>query len=221
MWELLILLICSVLLFRRHFHWYICICIYIYCPCIHVWHRYVEWNWNNEIYSLHDGFQWYVDSFCVMYYFCETELLLLMYIFENLIGDNCFILLVLFIFWFIVLSVMFWLILLRWVSVADVLLWKNWIGSLVLLVSSTVFWILFKIAGYNLLQFISNVLLLLVTILFFWAKSASILNRCVCKFHRLNVSRVTYMLLLVCIIRWAYYDVRVGYHFSVFFCNLM
>lgn len=38
-------------------------------------------------------------------------------------------------------------------------------------------WILFEIAGYSLLSFAANVLLLLVTILFLWAKSASVLNR--------------------------------------------
>lgn len=62
-------------------------------------------------------------------------------------------------------------------AVADVLLWKKWCGSVSLLVGSTALWFLFEIAGYNLLSFISNVLLLLVTILFFWSKSASLLNR--------------------------------------------
>lgn len=62
-------------------------------------------------------------------------------------------------------------------TVADILLWKKWTGGVILLVVATVFWLLFERAGYNLLQFISNVLLLLVAILFFWAKSASILNR--------------------------------------------
>ncbi|CAK9165690.1 unnamed protein product [Ilex paraguariensis] len=62
-------------------------------------------------------------------------------------------------------------------SVADVLLWKKWYGSSVVLVSATALWFLFERAGYNLLSFIANVLLLLVVILFFWAKSASLLNR--------------------------------------------
>lgn len=60
---------------------------------------------------------------------------------------------------------------------ADVLLWKKWSGGVVLLSSATILWILFERAGYNLLSFVSNVLLLLVVILFFWAKSASLLNR--------------------------------------------
>ncbi|KAF8081218.1 hypothetical protein N665_0899s0007 [Sinapis alba] len=62
-------------------------------------------------------------------------------------------------------------------SVADMLLWRNWSGAVIVLVSSTVFWFLFERAGYNLLSFVSNVLLLLVAILFLWAKSASLLNR--------------------------------------------
>lgn len=78
-------------------------------------------------------------------------------------------------------------------AVADVLLWKNWIGALVLLVSSTVFWLLFEIAGYNPLQFVSNVLLLLVVILFFWAKSASILNRPLPPLPDLDVSEENFL----------------------------
>ncbi|KAL3506547.1 hypothetical protein ACH5RR_031929 [Cinchona calisaya] len=61
--------------------------------------------------------------------------------------------------------------------VADVLLWKKWCASLAVLVGSTSFWFLFERGGYNLLTFIANVLLLLTVILFFWAKSASLLNR--------------------------------------------
>ncbi|XP_010538619.1 PREDICTED: reticulon-like protein B11 isoform X3 [Tarenaya hassleriana] len=62
-------------------------------------------------------------------------------------------------------------------SVADVLLWRNRNGAIILLFSSSASWFLFERAGYNLLSFLSNVLLLLVVILFLWAKSASILNR--------------------------------------------
>ncbi|XP_058191397.1 reticulon-like protein B11 [Rhododendron vialii] len=61
--------------------------------------------------------------------------------------------------------------------VADVLLWRRWRGGAVVLVASTALWFLFDWAGYNLLSFASHVLLLLVCILFFWAKSASLLNR--------------------------------------------
>ncbi|KAH9695364.1 hypothetical protein WN943_024349 [Citrus x changshan-huyou] len=62
-------------------------------------------------------------------------------------------------------------------SVADVLLWRKRCGGVVLLGSSTILWFLFERAGYNCLSFVSNVLLLLVAILFFWGKSASLLNR--------------------------------------------
>lgn len=62
-------------------------------------------------------------------------------------------------------------------SVADVMLWKQWCGGVFVLVGATFMWYLFERAGYNLLSFVANVLLLLVIILFFWAKSASILNR--------------------------------------------
>ncbi|CAF1932635.1 unnamed protein product [Brassica napus] len=64
-----------------------------------------------------------------------------------------------------------------WCAVADLLLWRNRTGAVIVLVSSTVFWFLFERAGYNLLSFVSNVVLLLVAILFLWAKSASLLNR--------------------------------------------
>lgn len=62
-------------------------------------------------------------------------------------------------------------------AVADLLLWRNRTGATILLISSTGFWFLFERAGYNLLSFVSNVLLLLVAILFLWAKSATVLNR--------------------------------------------
>lgn len=62
-------------------------------------------------------------------------------------------------------------------SVADFLLWRRWCGAAVCLVSASSLWFLFERAGYNLLSFVANVVLLLVVILFLWAKSASILNR--------------------------------------------
>ncbi|KAK8568201.1 hypothetical protein V6N13_106135 [Hibiscus sabdariffa] len=61
--------------------------------------------------------------------------------------------------------------------VADVLLWRKWCGGVVILASATTFWCLFELAGYSAVSFVANVLLLLVVILFFWAKSASLLNR--------------------------------------------
>ncbi|KAK8558642.1 hypothetical protein V6N13_098289 [Hibiscus sabdariffa] len=61
--------------------------------------------------------------------------------------------------------------------VADVLLWRKWCGGVVILASATAFWCLFELASYSIMSFVANVLLLLVVILFFWAKSASLLNR--------------------------------------------
>ncbi|KAI3774699.1 hypothetical protein L1987_49259 [Smallanthus sonchifolius] len=62
-------------------------------------------------------------------------------------------------------------------AVADTLLWRKCYGGVMLLTSSTVMWFLFERAGYNFLSFVANTLLLLAVILFFWAKSASLLNR--------------------------------------------
>lgn len=57
------------------------------------------------------------------------------------------------------------------------LLWKNWRGGVTVLVSATALWYLFERAGYNFLSFVANVVLLLVVILFLWAKAANLLNR--------------------------------------------
>uniref|UniRef100_A0A2P2JIP6 Reticulon-like protein n=1 Tax=Rhizophora mucronata TaxID=61149 RepID=A0A2P2JIP6_RHIMU len=61
--------------------------------------------------------------------------------------------------------------------VADVILWrqKNITAGILLLTLAT--WVVFERSGYTLLSLASSVLLLLVTILFLWAKSAAILNR--------------------------------------------
>ncbi|XP_022763444.1 reticulon-like protein B11 isoform X2 [Durio zibethinus] len=76
-------------------------------------------------------------------------------------------------------------------KVADVLLWRKWSGGVVLLVSATTLWYLFERAGYNFLSFVANVLLLLVVILFFWAKSASLLNRPLPPLPNLEISEKT------------------------------
>ncbi|XP_016899688.1 reticulon-like protein B12 isoform X2 [Cucumis melo] len=59
----------------------------------------------------------------------------------------------------------------------DVILWrrKNLTAGILLITLAT--WLVFERCGYTLLSLISSVLLLLVTIIFLWAKSASILNR--------------------------------------------
>ncbi|XP_039068567.1 reticulon-like protein B11 [Hibiscus syriacus] len=76
--------------------------------------------------------------------------------------------------------------------VADVLLWRNSCsGALMLLSSSTMLWYLFERAGYNFLSFVANVLLLLLVILFLWAKSASLLNRPLPTLPDLEISEQT------------------------------
>ncbi|CAL0300346.1 unnamed protein product [Lupinus luteus] len=75
--------------------------------------------------------------------------------------------------------------------VADVLLWKNWCGGVAILVSATTFWYLFEHAGYNFLSFVVNVMLLLVVILFLWAKAANLLNRPLPPLPDLEISEET------------------------------
>ncbi|XP_042042838.1 reticulon-like protein B11 [Salvia splendens] len=76
-------------------------------------------------------------------------------------------------------------------AVADVILWRKWTHTAAFLVVSTALWFLFERAGYNLLSFMSNVLLLLIVILFCWAKSASILNRPLPPLPNLEISEET------------------------------
>ncbi|EEF34498.1 reticulon-like protein B12 [Ricinus communis] len=61
--------------------------------------------------------------------------------------------------------------------VADVILWrqKNVTGGILLAALAS--WVVFERSGYTLLSLFSSVVLLLVAILFLWAKSAAILNR--------------------------------------------
>ena len=64
------------------------------------------------------------------------------------------------------------------VLVADLLLWRRRNASAAAVVGATAVWFVFERAGYSFPSVLSNALLLLVAILFFWAKSASLLNRC-------------------------------------------
>ncbi|KAI7745763.1 hypothetical protein M8C21_027709 [Ambrosia artemisiifolia] len=73
-------------------------------------------------------------------------------------------------------------------AVADILLWRNSYGSGVVLIGSSVLWLLFERGGYNVLAFVANNILLLVVILFFWAKSASLLNRPLPPIPELDIS---------------------------------
>lgn len=61
--------------------------------------------------------------------------------------------------------------------VADVMLWRRKDVTMGILIVTLGAWVMFEISAYTLLSFTSNVLLLLFTILFLWAKSAAILNR--------------------------------------------
>jgi reticulon-3 len=57
------------------------------------------------------------------------------------------------------------------------LLWRRRNASAAAVVGATTVWFVFERAGYSFPSVLSNALLLLVAILFFWAKSASLLNR--------------------------------------------
>ncbi|XVE76497.1 hypothetical protein DITRI_Ditri12bG0178400 [Diplodiscus trichospermus] len=61
--------------------------------------------------------------------------------------------------------------------VADVMLWRRGNLTLGILFVTLAAWVVFEKSGYTLLSLVSSVLLLLVVILFLWAKSAAILNR--------------------------------------------
>ncbi|PIA56643.1 hypothetical protein AQUCO_00700774v1 [Aquilegia coerulea] len=73
-------------------------------------------------------------------------------------------------------------------AVADLLLWRKPKNSGLVLLGSTSMWFLFERAGYSLLSLFSNALLLLVIIMFFWAKSATLLNRPLPPLPNLEVS---------------------------------
>ncbi|XP_078442982.1 reticulon family protein [Wolffia australiana] len=62
-------------------------------------------------------------------------------------------------------------------AVADLILWKRRNAAVALLTGGTVAWFLFEIAGYGFLSLLANVLLLLIFVLFLWARSALLLNR--------------------------------------------
>ncbi|GKV26391.1 hypothetical protein SLEP1_g35708 [Rubroshorea leprosula] len=79
-------------------------------------------------------------------------------------------------------------------SVADLLLWRKWFGGVMLLVSASTMWFLFERAGYNFLSLLANVLLLFIVALFFWAKSASLLNRPLPPLPNLEISDETVVL---------------------------
>ncbi|PKA50802.1 Reticulon-like protein B10 [Apostasia shenzhenica] len=74
-------------------------------------------------------------------------------------------------------------------AVADLLLWRNRSASASVAAAAAVSWILFELVGYSLPSLIANSLLLLFTILFFWAKSAALLNRPLPPLPKLEISQ--------------------------------
>ncbi|RRT51865.1 hypothetical protein B296_00022187 [Ensete ventricosum] len=62
-------------------------------------------------------------------------------------------------------------------TVADVILWRRKNVTMGILLGAVASWLVFEVVGYMLLSLVSNVLLLLISILFLWAKAAEILNR--------------------------------------------
>ncbi|XP_068654533.1 reticulon-like protein B11 [Aristolochia californica] len=73
-------------------------------------------------------------------------------------------------------------------AVADVLLWKRPTVSFSVLLCVSIVWFLFERAGYSFLSLVANVILSLVAILFFWGKSAALLNRPLPPLPNLEVS---------------------------------
>lgn len=62
-------------------------------------------------------------------------------------------------------------------TVADVLLWRRRGAAAFVVSVTTTVWFVFEWAEYNFLSFMVDAVLLLVVVLFFWAKSALLLNR--------------------------------------------
>ncbi|KAG1327153.1 Reticulon-like protein [Cocos nucifera] len=73
-------------------------------------------------------------------------------------------------------------------AVAEVLLWRRRNAGILVAAGATAVWFLFEWAGYNFLSLMANAFLLVVVILFFWAKSASLLNRPLPPLPNLEVS---------------------------------
>lgn len=63
------------------------------------------------------------------------------------------------------------------ITAADVILWRRKNVTVGILLVTLAAWVVFERSGYTLLSLVSSVLLLLIAILFLWAKAAAILNR--------------------------------------------
>ncbi|KAH0454973.1 hypothetical protein IEQ34_016897 [Dendrobium chrysotoxum] len=61
-------------------------------------------------------------------------------------------------------------------KVADIILWKCWGISIVVIVVATVAWLMLERSGLSFLTISSDVLLILIILRFIWANSAGILN---------------------------------------------
>ncbi|XP_020597252.1 reticulon-like protein B16 [Phalaenopsis equestris] len=59
---------------------------------------------------------------------------------------------------------------------ADIMLWKRWGLSIVVIVVATVAWLVFERSGLSFLTISSDVLLILIILRFIWANSAGMLN---------------------------------------------
>ncbi|ESQ51024.1 hypothetical protein EUTSA_v10022853mg [Eutrema salsugineum] len=79
-------------------------------------------------------------------------------------------------------------------SVADLILWKNRRGGFLLLGSATLFWILFEKCGYIFFPFVTNIQLLLVVVLFLWAKSAILFNRPMPQLPNLEITEASVLM---------------------------
>ncbi|WCJ28415.1 Reticulon family protein [Euphorbia peplus] len=75
--------------------------------------------------------------------------------------------------------------------IADVILWRQKNVTAGILTVAIASWVVFQRSGYTLLSLVSSVLLLLLAILFFWAKSAAILNRPAPPLPQLHLSEET------------------------------
>ncbi|CAL0324740.1 unnamed protein product [Lupinus luteus] len=75
--------------------------------------------------------------------------------------------------------------------VADLILWRRKNLTVGILLVTLAAWVMFERSGYTLLSLVSNVLLLLIVILFLWAKSAAILNRPAPPLPKLHLSEET------------------------------
>ncbi|OIW20946.1 hypothetical protein TanjilG_25941 [Lupinus angustifolius] len=75
--------------------------------------------------------------------------------------------------------------------VADLILWRRKNLTVGILLVTLAAWVMFERSGYTLLSLVSNVLLLLIVILFLWAKSAAVLNRPAPPLPKLHLSEET------------------------------